>query len=132
MDLTKKCTNCKEYKSIELFYKQKTHRLGIMSFCSACFNKMCIERWIKRKIDAIIYKGSKCLRCELHFTQSHYSVFEFHHRNPLEKDVSWNKLRLKSLDKIKNELDKCDLLCANCHRIVHSESEGFPEQPKSR
>lgn len=32
----------------------------------------------------------------------------------------WNKLRLMSKQKIHNELQKCDLLCANCQRLRHA------------
>ncbi len=131
MNSTKKCTRCKIEKPTYDFYPQKTHNKGVMSFCKSCFNKLCIQRWIQRKIDTINYKGSQCYRCKLHIDNSHYAVFEFHHRDPSIKDVSWNKLRLKSWEKIFLELEKCDLVCANCHRIIHAESEGFPEQPKS-
>ena len=77
-----------------------------------------IQRWIAIKIKAIEYKGGRCLRCKNIFP---YPAFEFHHRDPETKDVSWTKLRLRSWDKIILELDKCDLLCANCHRIEHHE-----------
>ena len=77
--------------------------------------------------------GGKCLDCNLTLEESHYSVFEFHHRDPKSKDYSWQKLRLLSLDKVHKELKKCDLLCANCHRIRHAElDEGFPDQPESQ
>lgn len=79
-----------------------------------------IMRWRRIKTDAIKYKGGKCVQCGY---DEHYAALDFHHRNPEEKDVSWNKLRLRSWDKIKLELDKCDLLCANCHRIIHSTSK---------
>jgi predicted HNH restriction endonuclease len=92
-----------------------------MVYCKSCFNKRCVIRWIKRKIEAINLKGGKCENCGLQLQDSHYSVFEFHHRNPIEKDNDWSKLRTMSWSKIQKELDKCALLCANCHRIVHSE-----------
>ena len=75
--------------------------------CKDCFNKYCINRWTQRKIDAVLYKGGKCFDCHLSYDNNYY-IFDFHHRDPLEKDCDWTKLRLKSWDKIKTEIDKCD------------------------
>lgn len=80
-----------------------------------------VERWIKIKKKAIEYKGGCCQRCGY---SKYYGSLQFHHINPLEKDVSWTKLRLRSWDKIVSELDKCDILCANCHAEVHHELRG--------
>lgn len=130
MKTTKRCTDCKKNKPLTGFYKSATHSYGVMCYCKSCFNKRITQRWIKRKIDAIIYKGSRCQRCHLHLSDSYYAVFEFHHHDPKAKESNWTKLRLKSWTAIKSELDKCILLCANCHRIVHSED--FPDEPGSR
>lgn len=130
MEITKTCIDCKKDKLITEYYKSSTHSFGVMCYCKQCFNQRCIKRWVQRKINAINYKGSFCVRCKLHLQDTHYSVFEFHHKDPNQKDYDWNKLRLKSLTTIKKELDKCDLLCANCHRIVHSLD--FPDQVKSQ
>lgn len=75
-----------------------------------------IQRWIKIKKKAIAYKGGACEFCGY---SKHYGALEFHHKNPEEKDVTWTKLRLRSWDRIVVELDKCTLLCANCHREEH-------------
>jgi hypothetical protein len=64
--------------------------------------------------------GSSCVDCGISYPNTHYSVFDFHHLDPSEKDVDWSKLRLRSWDKIVKELSKCVLLCSNCHRIRHS------------
>lgn len=80
-----------------------------------------VERWIKIKKKAIEYKGGCCQRCGYN---KYYGSLQFHHINPSEKDVSWTKLRLRSWDKIVFELDKCDILCANCHAEVHHELRG--------
>ena len=69
-----------------------------------------IRRWIERKRKAIDYKGGSCAGCGY---SKYYGALEFHHVDPKEKDVSWDKLRLTSWDNIIKELDKCTLLCAN-------------------
>ena len=79
-----------------------------------------MDRWIERKKKAIIHKGSKCNDCSIEFPKYPYCIFDFHHIDPKEKDVDWQKLRLRSWDKVLEELDKCILLCSNCHRIRHS------------
>jgi len=112
------CTKCCKEKPINEFYSKIDRKSG-SSYCRECFNKYCTERWITRKIDAIKYKGSSCVDCELTYPHTPYPVFDFHHLEPTEKDVDWTKLRLRSWDKIILELDKCVLLCSNCHRIRH-------------
>jgi transposase len=83
----------------------------------------------KKKIEALNYKGGmKCTRCG--FDEQIPDVYAFHHRNPDSKDPSWGKMKTNnwSLEKIKEELDKCDVLCHNCHSIVHYlERQNDPE-----
>ena len=116
--MKKICTSCKEEKNINEFYIQKYRKNG-SSYCKSCFNNFCIERWKKRKIKAIEYLGNECVDCKTPHPKYPSSVYEFHHLDPSIKDYTWVKLRLKSWDKIKDELNKCVLLCANCHRIRH-------------
>jgi hypothetical protein len=112
----KTCSRCSISKPIEDYYTQSDRKNGA-SHCKECHNAYCVSRWIKIKHEAIRYKGGSCLTCGY---SEHYAALQFHHREPENKDVVWNKLRLRSWDKIVKELDKCDLLCANCHSIVHS------------
>jgi hypothetical protein len=44
---------------------------------------------------------------------------EFHHLDPNEKDFSIGG-KSWSLERLKKEVDKCILICANCHRELHS------------
>ncbi len=131
---TKLCIDCKSIKRISKFYKQKDHFLGVMSYCKECFNKRCNLRWINRKIKYMNLLGGECQDCNLKLINSHYSVFEFHHLFSHKKDYDWSKMRLQSDDKIKKELSKCILLCANCHRIRHAKFRAleFPEQLESQ
>lgn len=75
------------------------------------------ERRRENKIRAVNYLGGECERCGL--TSPYYSVFDFHHRNPEEKEADPGTLLHRSWEVVFNEINKCMLLCANCHRIVH-------------
>lgn len=124
------CSKCKLTQSKNNFYKKTKTRL--QSYCKQCFNQYCMKRWIDKKIAAIFYLGGKCIRCCLTLDDAHHSVFEFHHKNPDTKLFDWKKLRMQSKTTIQTELDKCLLVCANCHRMIHAElNKTFPEQPKS-
>ncbi len=48
------------------------------------------------------------------------SALEYHHLDPSKKEFQLSKARSRSIDKIKQEIKKCVLLCANCHREVHA------------
>jgi hypothetical protein len=86
------------------------------SRCRSCFNTYCIERWRQIKENAVEYKGGCCVYCGYN---KNNSALEFHHLDPTQKDGNWTEMRKKSWDKIKKELDKCILLCSNCHREEH-------------
>lgn len=62
-------------------------------------------------------KTLSCSKCGF----SDYRALDFHHLNPLEKDFAVADLisRGASPNKIKKEIEKCVILCANCHRIEH-------------
>jgi hypothetical protein len=122
----KLCSDCNLTKSLDEFYKQVGRPYNTMVYCKTCFNKRCIRRWILRKKKALEYKNNCCKDCNICYPEYPYSVFEFHHIIPSEKQFNWTKLRLQPWDIISKELDKCDLLCANCHRIRHHEVS--PEQ----
>jgi len=84
--------------------------------CKKCHSKNTVDRFNKYKQEAINYKGGKCKKCGY---DRCIGALEFHHRNPQEKDPSWKYMRNRKFENIKKELDKCDLLCANCHRELH-------------
>ena len=111
---TKVCARCKEEKSEDDFQWKTAIRK--QSYCRPCFNAYTVERWNKRKLEAIEYKGGKCLDCGNVFP---YFVYDFHHLDPNEKEMGWEKMRKVSKERLYAELDKCVLLCSNCHRIRH-------------
>jgi hypothetical protein len=112
----KTCTKCNETKDLDAFYKKTALRLKAV--CKKCCNRYSADRWKKRKLKAIEYKGGKCISCGYN---KYPDVLEFHHRDPSEKEFEWNKLRKRNWESVLKELDKCDMLCANCHRERHHE-----------
>ncbi len=71
------------------------------------------------------YKGGKCQICGY---DKCIRALDFHHRDPEKKDFGLSaKGYTRSWDSVKTELDKCILLCSNCHREVH---EGISSLPK--
>lgn len=71
----------------------------------------------------------RCSRCP----ESDPVCLDFHHRDPSDKDIAitraarngWSKERLAA------EIDKCDVLCANCHRKEHARLAGVAKLDKA-
>ena len=87
---------------------------GRKTLCKSCCNKNTVDKIKTNKEDAVKYKGGKCSYCGYNKC---ISALEFHHVDPKEKDPTWRMGW--SFDRIKIEIDKCVLLCANCHREEH-------------
>jgi hypothetical protein len=47
------------------------------------------------------------------------AALDFHHKNPNEKDPNWRLMRNWTFERIKDELEKCLLVCRNCHAEIH-------------
>lgn len=71
----------------------------------------------KVKVKLVEYKGGECQSCG--YNKS-IKVLQFHHLDPLEKDFSISG-KSYSFERMKTEVDKCLLLCSNCHIEVHDE-----------
>lgn len=100
------CNLCKkEFKD----YQQRQRNR-----CGSCNTKI---RRFRAKAAAIKLLGGKCTKCGWHGNQA---AMQFHHKNSNEKDFTIGNVGNKSWDSIKIEMQKCILLCANCHMIEHS------------
>ena len=86
-----------------------------MSYCKTCDNERGKCRHRRNKVELIKYKGGACEHCGGVF---HPVLYDFHHRNPKEKEFEIGNKRLE-LPAVQQELDKCLLLCVSCHRMVH-------------
>jgi hypothetical protein len=76
------------------------------------------KRRRKIKTLAIEYKGGKCQVCGY---IKYPGGLDFHHLDPSEKEFGiGDKGYTRSWEKVKDELDKCILVCANCHREIEA------------
>lgn len=115
--MKKKCPKCGIIKNKELdFYNSNGKKKITHGLCKSCILEYNIEQRRVVKEEAVKYLGGKCAICG--YNKSIASL-DFHHVNPNEKDTSFYNLKAKFSDKFKKELDKCILLCANCHRELH-------------
>lgn len=114
----KYCSRCKSDKPINEFY-QRRGKEGGSTYCKMCTTKQTIERQRSFKEKLVKYKGGYCEKCGYN---KYIGALEFHHLDPTQKDfnISYGK-GYSFNDKIKKELDKCILVCANCHREIHGE-----------
>lgn len=117
-DNTRICPLCKTEKELNLFYNRRNKK-GSSVYCKTCTTLQTVKRQQTFKLNCINYKGSKCQICNY---DKYQGALEFHHLDPNEKDFNISKAKLLSFNlEIKKELDKCVLLCANCHREVHND-----------
>ena len=72
------------------------------------------------KKKAIKHLGGKCQRCGY---DKCARALQFHHIDPNEKDFQISGSNNKSWEKIEKELEKCILVCSNCHAEIHDEIE---------
>lgn len=85
-------------------------------YCSNNCKLTVFRRVVKEK--AVAYKGGKCERCNY---STCMSALAFHHVDGTKKTFGIAGQGItRSWQKIKEELDKCMLLCHNCHAEYHS------------
>jgi hypothetical protein len=135
MQTQKKCCDCKKRKNIEEFAKKGKKKDGSIarnSYCGPCESKrrkmyykknqeIVLNRVHKRR-DKLAYELQylksklKCQECG----ESDPRCLDFHHIDPTTKTNQvpelWHKATKQDAQK---EMEKCEVLCANCHRKHH-------------
>lgn len=87
--------------------------------CMKCNSDGVTEHRKRLKVKAVEYLGGKCERCGY---DKSIAALDFHHKDPTEKDFGISDEGItRSWEVIQHELDKCMLVCANCHREIHEE-----------
>lgn len=83
-------------------------------------NTQNVLSWRQRtKEKIVLYKGGCCEKCGY---DKCIRALEFHHLDPLQKDFNISG-KMCAFEKIKKEVDKCILVCSNCHKEIHDDIE---------
>lgn len=130
---TKICSKCSQSKTRDQFYKHSTRKDGLQPACKSCM-KICnrhsrikksehyrnvkLQREQKKRKMFTAWKAQqKCLIC----FETDDCCLELHHLDPREKDVTIsNVVRSWSWNRLQKEIQKCTILCSNCHKKVHA------------
>ncbi len=132
----KTCNICGFTKPLQLFRKYKKGIFGVQAKCAECAKKY--ERLYYPKIDKTKRRDNVRRRLNKikEFVRNHkekhgckncgnkdYRVIDFHHcKGAKEFEIAMAVARHCSIDKISKEIEKCECLCANCHRIETHEN----------
>lgn len=89
--------------------------------CASCQTN---HRRINTKRLAVEYAGGKCVLCG--YSRCIHALV-FHHLDPAQKEFPIASFLCCSLDSLRSEIDKCVLLCSNCHTEIHYGLVRLPE-----
>ncbi len=118
---------------IKDFAKNITHRDGVQTYCKQCKrqndrdyytrkhriirvrlnqNRLNIKKWFRE-----LKSSLTCTKC----TENHPACLTFHHNDPTKKEHNISDMihRVWSRKKVLEEMEKCTVLCENCHRKLH-------------
>ena len=137
------CTKCKNEKKLDSFNKNKTKKDGYCNVCRSCSNavsKLYYETNIDKHKGSVkirnrkvrlenreryfkILSQSSCIDCG----NDNPLVLEYDHKDGVIKNKGVGELVGNGTcwETIEKEIDKCDLRCANCHRIRTAKQQNW-------
>lgn len=118
----KRCSKCKKIKNVSDFYLREKGKTT-HSYCKKCNRETADERVKKTKKEAVEYKGGKCIICGYN---KYIGALDFHHIDQKNKQFGIGSVGSRIFKNIKDELDKCILVCKNCHAEIEG---GITEIP---
>lgn len=129
----KTCATCQEEKDLKDFRRDRTRPDGRQSYCKLCARKMHQSLYSRRYKHAILKRDAErrkntiqklnefklchpCITCG----ESDPVCLEFHHLSTKGKDFTIAHAKQRSWSKVLAEIQKCVVLCSNCHKKVHA------------
>lgn len=121
---TEKITTCKncgcKLNGTQLYFCSEKCKIEYYNKCpmSTCIGHEQTIRGRKKRQEIIQYKGGRCEKCGY---CKNSAALSFHHLdiNTKSFDINTRKCYTFSYNKLKQEADKCILLCHNCHMELH-------------
>lgn len=121
----KMCIKCEALKKLDEFHKRGK---GVQPYCKECRKRLDAEYWqlnkerltvkknIYRKASASFYEDMKKTPCTDCGNEFHHAAMQWDH---IGTDKAYNLSRLKGwgVQAILKEIEKCELVCSNCHAI---------------
>jgi hypothetical protein len=96
----------------ENFYKTAKYQ------CKSCWNKRTAQSGKDKVAQLKQEAGGACTKCGYSKCQD---ALEFHHVDPSVKEFHLGEARGYNIEKLRTELEKCILVCRNCHTEIHAE-----------
>lgn len=129
---TKICSRCNQDKPVTEFFKTKNMKDGLQSACKKCMNisyknsrdkkqkhytSVAVARYERNREQLREWKATqKCSCC----IESDPDCLDLHHLDPSKKDVNISDVvAYWSWKRLQREIEKCIVVCANCHRKIH-------------
>lgn len=132
----KTCSVCKEKKGLDNFRKKSSSKDGLNGVCKSCksmrhkvyrvknnwFKETILKnktkrRNIRRKLICDIKISAWCVDCGYNLNAA---ALQFDHLGDKNADISVMVSDMRPLTKILEEIEKCEVRCANCHAIKTS------------
>lgn len=110
----KKTLICKDCGRSYIYTKKLTSKGYTVHLCLYCNVK---KHRKKKMLKAIEYLGGKCSICGYNKC---IEAYDFHHIDRRNKEADISDILCRAWRYVKKELNKCILLCSNCHRELHA------------
>lgn len=117
----KRCSRCKKFLPISEFGKNKSEKDRLHYVCKTCRRKYDEKHYNESKKIMHNLKINGCAICGYNKCDA---ALNFHHVNPKDKKFSLMIASMNRSNKnILEEINKCILMCCNCHKEIHTKEK---------
>lgn len=129
------CPNCNQDKALDDFYRCSDKPSGRQSWCKICLKAAAKKDYRVNDRKSIFIERAKVRAQEIRDFVNDLKIrnpcvfcsepepccLDFHHLDPIVKDMDVSYLvRSKSMKRLLIEIQKCVVVCSNCHRKIHA------------